>query len=167
MLEKIDKRNFKKVWIWYAVAAVIAAVAAAAVLYTVIGTGTAVTHHHDWVELLPLSGRITIASVAAAAGVFGIIYWVIVLECMIKQTRKDGANTMLFGILTLFFNVAAVIGYFIYRSFMIRCPSCGKIAKKGSLYCRSCGAALELNCKNCGSRVLVSDKFCGNCGHEM
>lgn len=57
MLEKIDKRNFKKVWIWYAVAAVIAAVAAAAVLYTVIGTGTAVTHHHDWVELLPLSGR--------------------------------------------------------------------------------------------------------------
>ena len=49
MLEKIDKRNFKKVWIWYAVAAVIAAVAAAAVLYTVIGTGTAVTHHHEYI----------------------------------------------------------------------------------------------------------------------
>lgn len=166
MMEKIAKRNYKKVWRTYVIAAVVAA-AAAAVAFIMFGPGISAFHHHDWLGTLPLSQLITLGSIAAAAGIFGIVYWIIVIECMIKQTQKDGANVVLFGMLTLFFNVAAVIAYFIYRSFMIRCPSCGKIARKGSLYCQACGAELERNCSNCGGRVLVGDKFCGTCGHEV
>jgi len=167
MLKKIENRNYKKIWKIYAAAAVIAAVAAVAAFFLIIGTNAAVMHHHEWIETLPLAGKITIGSIAGAAGIMGIIYWILVVESMIKQTLKDGANTVLFGILTLFFNVGAVIGYFIYRSFKLRCPVCGKIAAADNQYCAYCGTKLEQKCGNCGERVLVTDKFCKNCGHEI
>ena len=56
------------------------------------------------------------------------------------------------------------------------CPKCGQIAKKGSFFCRSCGAFLTREtlydhyrrqhrcCAGCGTVLAADARFCPHCG---
>ncbi len=58
------------------------------------------------------------------------------------------------------------------------CPKCGQIAKKYSVFCRSCGAFLTRKtlyddyrrkhrcCTECGTVLTADARFCPHCGRE-
>jgi len=194
MSNKIDNMNFKRKWLIFAVVAIIICVGAALMLYTDFSSryntyisssqttqnsSTQATaekdmdgHHKDIDGFfhntsLTTKDKVMIGTSGGLLLLLGICYWLLVLGCMIKQTRKDDANTMLFGLLTLFFNVAAVAAYFIYRGFAPRCPQCGKIQRHGTLFCNSCGAPVSKKCSSCGTKLKVSDNYCTKCGHAV
>ncbi len=47
------------------------------------------------------------------------------------------------------------------------CPSCGRPARPGDVYCASCGAQLNATCSTCGRGVRPADLFCTGCGAEL
>ena len=61
---------------------------------------------------------------------------------------------------------AAVIAFLITRSFLVRCPECGKYQQSGK-FCRNCGKELPFICKNCGGNIRKNDDFCNNCGKNV
>lgn len=49
----------------------------------------------------------------------------------------------------------------------MRCPSCQAENQEGRLYCRTCGAALQLVCDHCRFVNDPRDRFCGGCGRPI
>jgi uncharacterized OB-fold protein len=57
------------------------------------------------------------------------------------------------------------------------CPSCGRIAQTGDLFCVRCGTSLPqsevqpepdgLVCSSCGAGLHEDDQFCAKCGHPV
>jgi len=59
------------------------------------------------------------------------------------------------------------------------CPKCGQISKKGSLFCRSCGAFLTREtlydhyrrqhrcCPECDTVLADDSRYCPNCGKQI
>ena len=47
------------------------------------------------------------------------------------------------------------------------CPSCGRPARPGDVYCASCGAQLNATCSTCGRGARPADLFCPGCGAEL
>lgn len=182
MIEKIDNRNFLKTWIGFIIAAVVAFIGSAVVLWvdfyarvsTLLSNASAsgaTGHHGEDGEYIfnnlafTTTDKVIIGIVIALVVALAVTYWVFMIESIIKQTRKDGTNTRLFGWLTGFFNILAVAGYFIYRCTLIKCPACGKLQpRKSTIYCRYCGTAVAKECKGCGTRMKLDENFCHNCG---
>lgn len=107
-------------------------------------------------------------------GVAGIIlaliaglYWILVTLWMVRRAYLDGANYVLFGFGAFFINLAAVIVYYIYRSFISLCPSCGKLLKKDTEFCVYCGTDLKSTCPKCGVKIDKKYKFCSKCGTKQ
>ena len=190
MQAKIDNANFKKIWIVFAVTAVIICVASAAILYThfdsrisayekshsaQITAGEEHEHdrdHHNVIESFVHNGmnttdKVIVGVTGTLIGLLGLGYWLLMTFWMIQRSRKDGASPFLFGLLTLFFNIAAVIAYFIYRHFTIRCPDCGKIQKRDAMFCEYCGAPVSHICEECGNKMRISDSYCRKCGAKV
>jgi uncharacterized OB-fold protein len=59
----------------------------------------------------------------------------------------------------------------------LACPSCGRVAQKGDLFCVRCGTSLPqseaepepdgLVCSSCGAELHAGDQFCAKCGHPV
>jgi class 3 adenylate cyclase/predicted ATPase len=49
----------------------------------------------------------------------------------------------------------------------MRCPSCRAENQAGRLYCRECGAPLQLVCEHCRFVNGPEDRFCGGCGRPL
>jgi RNA polymerase subunit RPABC4/transcription elongation factor Spt4 len=59
------------------------------------------------------------------------------------------------------------------------CPKCGQIAKKGTFFCRSCGAFLTREtlydhyrrqhrcCPECDTVLAADSQYCPNCGKQI
>jgi hypothetical protein len=57
------------------------------------------------------------------------------------------------------------------------CPSCGRVAQTGDLFCVRCGTGLpesqvqpkadDLVCYSCGAKLHAVDQFCAKCGHPV
>lgn len=57
------------------------------------------------------------------------------------------------------------------------CPSCGRAAQAGDLFCVGCGTGLpqsgaqpepdDLVCTACGAGLHAGDQFCAKCGHPV
>jgi|GEM_PF-1396863 len=185
MINKIDKRNYLKIWIGYIIAAAVVAAGSAVMLYMNFAarvsalqssqTTMAGMHHHgeDAEDILngftfTTTDKIMIGAVIALAAAFAVTYWIFTVESMIKQTRKDGTDTKLFGWLTGIFNVLAVAGYFIYRGTLLKCPECGRYqTRKETLFCRHCGARMQKECPICGAYIKPEDDYCHNCGKKL
>jgi uncharacterized RDD family membrane protein YckC len=53
-----------------------------------------------------------------------------------------------------------------------QCPDCQAEYRKGDLFCRQCGAAVDSAppksvCDSCGTTVLLPARFCNACGHVL
>ena len=50
-----------------------------------------------------------------------------------------------------------------------KCPNCGESIKINDIFCRKCGAKIEieLSCPNCGESIDAYDIFCGKCGAKV
>lgn len=186
MLNKIDSRNYLKAWIAYMVTAVVAVIGSAVAMYVTFASrvqalaikaesASAGVHHHgeDMNDLLgnmalTTNDKVVLGIIIGIMAALVIGYWVMVVESLIKQTRKDGTNTQLFGWLAVFFNMLAVAGYFIYRYTLVKCSTCGKLQqRKDTLYCRYCGEAIAKDCKSCGARGKINDAYCHKCGEAF
>jgi len=49
------------------------------------------------------------------------------------------------------------------------CPNCGENVKANDIFCRKCGAKIEMKllCPNCGESINTYDIFCGKCGEKI
>lgn len=96
-----------------------------------------------------------------------VAYWIFIILWLVRRAYLDGANYVLFGFGALCLNLAAVIAYYIYRSFSNRCPACGKMQKKDIEFCANCGEAVNTKCSNCGARIHKNDTYCSKCGTKQ
>lgn len=154
MADRIDKANFKKIWIVFIISAAVICLASSVILYTHFSSRLAsydsktsattqeYEHEHDRdhdhdskIESFMENGmnrtdKIMLGVTGTLIGLTGLAYWLIMTFWMIQRSSKDGANQFVFGFLTLFFNIAAVVAYFIYRHFTLRCQACGESVEK-------------------------------------
>lgn len=59
----------------------------------------------------------------------------------------------------------------------LACPTCGRLAQQGDLFCVQCGGQLpevqakaepvRLVCSSCGVSLHAGDQFCAKCGHPV
>lgn len=103
------------------------------------------------------------AIVTAAAFLF---YWLLTAAWLYKSAAKTSMNKAMWAVLGLIGNIATVIAFLITRSFLVRCPECGKYQQSGK-FCRNCGKELPFICKNCGGNIRKNDDFCHNCGKNV
>jgi hypothetical protein len=47
------------------------------------------------------------------------------------------------------------------------CPTCGRVAPNGDVYCGGCGNQLKAVCPACGRETNTADLFCGRCGTRL
>lgn len=121
------------------------------------------------------SGQFTMPTVGAEIVFFtyvsfcaliALTYWLLVMAWLYRAAAKAAMNRTLWTILGLFFNLAAVIAFLIMRSLQTACPSCGTYQKAG-IFCRACGAPLQIKCTECGVLVEGKDAYCSHCGKRI
>lgn len=111
--------------------------------------------------------KVLLCITAAISFVLFAIYWLLVLLFVISKSLKTGADPLIFGIITFFFNIGGIITYYIYKHFSNSCRECGKIQRKGSEYCNDCGKILVIKCKTCGAVLKHGDAYCNKCGAKL
>lgn len=97
---------------------------------------------------------------AIAAG-----YWLLVAGWLYQQAVRSNMNGVLWLLLGLVGNLAAVVLFFLYRHLLfVNCDDCGGWSPKHAGYCRHCGAALGRHCPVCGEAMGRNDHYCSHCG---
>lgn len=105
----------------------------------------------------------------AAASVFMLlfmIYWIIVALWVYQSALKSKLCAPIWGIITLFTNLAGVLLYVIFRHANNACTFCGAVQPKGNIFCTECGKKIGLTCTECGHILKPGDSFCPKCGHK-
>ncbi|MDD2979288.1 MAG: zinc ribbon domain-containing protein [Hespellia sp.] len=120
----------------------------------------------DWESMLSLNNtdEIILGVIAVIVGLFILCYWLLVLVWAVQKSEKMGTRTSFWAVLTLLFNLGAVIGLYLYGIFCGTCKECGHIKVKNARYCVQCGARFVTVCKECGADYDVEDQYCKNCG---
>ncbi|KMT23386.1 zinc ribbon domain-containing protein [Clostridium cylindrosporum] len=113
------------------------------------------------------NGELYIKSVAAIIILFFMIYWVLIALWVYGNATKSKLNSTLWGVLTLFTNIAGLFVYLIYKQNNKICFRCYALQGKGNVYCTCCGAKISETCKKCSTVVSLSDNFCKKCGSEL
>jgi len=49
----------------------------------------------------------------------------------------------------------------------MKCLNCNHQNRDNAIYCKECGAKLELICPNCGNKLDIESKFCDKCGKSL
>lgn len=113
------------------------------------------------------SSELYIEIVGALATLFLMLYWVLLALWVYQNARKSKINAELWGIITLFTNLAGLFIYLIYKQNNQTCFKCGAIQNKSNIYCTYCGAEVNETCNRCSSIVGEGDSFCNHCGNKI
>lgn len=108
-------------------------------------------------------------SLKAAAGIIMLlfmIYWIIIALWVYQNARKSKLSAPIWGIITLFTNLAGVLVYLIYKHINGICTFCGAVQSKGNTFCTFCGKKIGITCDACGHFLRPSDNYCPKCGHK-
>lgn len=129
------------------------------------GTGDKIYFISD-VHPVP-KGSLYIEIVGAIATLFFMLYWVLLALWVYQNARKAKINAVLWGIITLFTNLAGLFIYLIYKQNNQICFKCGAVQNKSNIYCTYCGIKISKTCKNCSAIIIEGDNFCNQCGKEI
>ncbi|MEA4847306.1 MAG: zinc ribbon domain-containing protein [Clostridiaceae bacterium] len=119
-------------------------------------------------DIQPVAGgKFYIKAVAAIAMLFFMLYWVLLALWVYAQAFRSKLNPAMWGIITLFTNLAGLFVFLIYRQGHQTCYKCGALQSKSNVYCTFCGTKLGSVCKKCNMAVNEKDSYCKNCGSAL
>lgn len=105
--------------------------------------------------------------VGALAMLFFMLYWVLLSLWVYQNARKSKLNAVLWGVITLFTNLAGLFLYLIYKQNNQTCFRCGAMQSKENVYCIYCGIKICKTCSKCDAIVNNTDCFCNHCGNKI
>lgn len=117
----------------------------------------------------PQTVRGGILSLKITAGIIMLlfmIYWIIIALWIYQNARKSKLSAPVWGILTLFTNLAGVLVYLIFKHTNSICTSCGAVQSKNNIFCTFCGNKIGKTCAKCGHSLKLSDRYCPICGEK-
>lgn len=115
---------------------------------------------------LPMATKTALVVILIFGGILGIVYWLLIAIWLYQAAVSVSMNGVVWLILGIFFNLCAVIAFFIARSTRTACPVCGKRQDKSG-YCRFCGSKMQVLCSECGAAIQNIDAYCHNCGANL
>ncbi len=113
------------------------------------------------------NGKFYIKAVAALAMLFFMLYWVLLALWVYAKALKSKMNPAMWGIITLFTNLAGLFVFLIYRQGHQICYKCGTLQNKSNVYCTFCGAKFGYVCKKCNTAADEKDRYCRHCGNKL
>jgi len=125
---------------------------------------------HDIEDILQLTTgeKITLGVMGMIAGMLFVIYWLLVFLWIIQRSILNGADPVIFGLLTLIFNLGGVALFFLYSHFFIvKCPECLKSQERKNHFCINCGRELYRTCPKCQHSCRTEDIYCRQCGEKL
>ncbi len=124
------------------------------------------TQDSKLISPLPTATKIALVVLFIIGGLLGIAYWLLIAMWLYQTAVSVSMNGVVWLILGFFFNLCAVIAFFIIRSTRTACPVCGKRQDKSG-YCRFCGSKMQVLCSECGAAIQNLDAYCHNCGANL
>lgn len=107
----------------------------------------------------------------AAAGVIGLLlfagYWILVAMWTYARADRLGTNRSLWTAAALLFNLVGAAALWCYGTFAETCKDCGRIRRRGEVYCSRCGQPFRIKCAHCGQETEPGAGYCGHCGEKM
>jgi RNA polymerase subunit RPABC4/transcription elongation factor Spt4 len=129
------------------------------------GTGDKIYFISD-VRPVP-KGSLYIEIVGAIATLFFMIYWVLLALWVYQNSKESKLNAVLWGVITLFTNLAGLFIYIIYKQNNQICFKCGAVQSRENIYCTYCGTKISKICNRCNTIVDSADHFCSHCGNNI
>lgn len=125
----------------------------------------------EWEEMqkgLHLSvGDIALIAGCAIIGIaVGVWYWLLVMLWTYRESYRMGADTTLWVLAALVFNLAAIAALYLYGMWKGTCTNCGRIRSGSGRFCDRCGSLLKRECPQCGQEMAASSVYCSNCGKK-
>lgn len=96
-----------------------------------------------------------------------MIYWVLTAMWVYQNAVRSRLYAPVWGIITLFTNLAGVLLYVIYKNINSVCAFCGAVQSSSNLFCVHCGKQIGISCVQCGSTLKMNDDYCPKCGHKV
>jgi hypothetical protein len=109
-------------------------------------------------------GEFYLKAAAALAVLFFMVYWVLLALWVYAQALKARMDAAVWGIATLFTNLAGWLVFLLYRQSRQTCYRCGTVQNKDNAYCTCCGAKLGKICPRCHMSGSEDDRYCKHCG---
>ncbi|MDP4117844.1 MAG: zinc ribbon domain-containing protein [Bacillota bacterium] len=119
-------------------------------------------------DVHPVAGGVLyIKAVAALATLLFMLYWVLLALWVYAQALKSRQNAAVWGLITLFTNLAGLFVFLIYKQGHQACYKCGALQNRSNIYCTFCGTKIGFVCKKCNMPVSENDSYCKNCGNAL
>ena len=119
-------------------------------------------------DVQPIAGgKFYVKAIAALAILLFMLYWVLLALWVYAQALKRKLNAAMWGIITLFTNLAGLFVFLIYWQGHQTCYKCGTLQNKSNVYCTFCGVKLGSVCGKCNRAVSGKDNYCKNCGSAL
>lgn len=115
-------------------------------------------HFAPYVKAIFFSAMILMALVV-------ILYWLGLAGWMYERSFHDGLYPAIWTPVVFLTNLAGVIAYLIFRSFVPRCAACGHYQLSGD-HCVACGKPFYNEC-SCGHKEKAGHAYCSNCGKKI
>ncbi len=112
-------------------------------------------------------GMLSLKISASVVMLLFMLYIIIVALWVYQNARRSGLSAPVWGIVTLFTNLAGVLVYLIYKHVNGTCGFCGAVQPRENIYCTECGRKMGNTCDACGHFIKPADRYCPRCGHKQ